>query len=132
MTNPLLSQTKLPAFRQIKPVHIEPALDQILADNRAQIAQLLRNKSAYTWENLVQPFEDLNDRLNQMWSPVGHMNAVVNSAELRAAYNACLPKLSEYSTELGQNEQLYAAYKALADSSAYAQLSVAQKKAIDN
>ena len=132
MDNPLLQTEGLPQFSKIRPEHIEPAIDRILADNRRCIAALLTGTGSYSWETLVEPLEDLEDRLNRAWSPVVHMNAVVNSQPLRVAYNACLPKLSDYATEIGQNEQLYAAYKVLADGPEYARLNTAQKKIIDN
>lgn len=132
MTNPLLAMRGLPPFSAIRPEHIEPAVDAVLADNRAAIARLLDAGGGYTWENLVAPLEELSDRLRRVWSPIGHMNAVVNSPELRAAYNACLPKLSDYATELGQNEGLYRAYKSIADGPEWARLDTAQRKIIDN
>ena len=76
--------------------------------------------------------EAIEASIDHVWSPVSHMNSVVNSDELRKAYNACLPLLSEFGTELGQNEDLYRAYKALAEGEAYNQLDTAQKKVIDN
>ena len=133
MHNPLLKMQGLPPFSQIKPEHIEPALDQILVQNRAQLERLLTSKEPPSWENLIQPLEEAGDHLNRIWSPVSHMNSVVNSEALRAAYNACLPKLSEYSTELGQNEQLFHAYQKIKeDHAGFARLSVAQQKIIDN
>ena len=132
MTNPLLAMRGLPPFSAIRPEHIEPAIDQLLAEGRAAVARLLDGQRDYTWANLVAPLEDLSDRLRRVWSPVGHMNAVVNSPELRAAYNACLPKLSDYATELGQNEPLYRAYQSIADGPEWARLDTAQKKIIDN
>ena len=132
MTNPLLLLRGLPPFAAIKPQHVEPAIDEILSENRVAIARLLDRQHAYTWSNLVEPLEELADRLRRAWSPVGHMNSVVNSLELRAAYNACLPKLSDYASELGQNELLYQAYQAIADGDEWKQLDVAQKKIIDN
>jgi oligopeptidase A len=129
MTNPLLNLTDLPPFSAIKPEHVEPAIDQILADNRARIAQLLAATEQYTWDNLVAPMEELEDRLSRAWSPVSHMNSVVNSDVLRDAYNACLPKLSQYATELGQNAELFAAFEAVAQD---ASLNPAQRKAVDN
>ena len=112
MSNPLLEQTGLPAFSQIKPEHVEPAIDSLLADNRERIADLLESVEDPDWYNLVEPIEEWEDRLGRVWSPVSHMNSVVNSDGLRAAYNACLPKLSDYGTEMGHNAKLYAAYKA--------------------
>ncbi|MDR9435338.1 MAG: oligopeptidase A [Thiohalophilus sp.] len=132
MSNPLLEMTGLPPFSCINPEHVEPALDTLLQHNREQLQQLLADSDHYSWENLIQPLEEMDDQLDRAWSPVSHMNSVVNSDALREAYNACLPKLSDYATELGQNEQLYAAYKAIADSPEYAQLDAAQKKIIDN
>jgi oligopeptidase A len=114
MSNPLLEQHIQPPFSRIRAEHVEPAVEQILADSRARLEQLLDASDSYTWDNLVGPIEDMDDRLNRAWSPVGHLNAVMNSDALRDAYNACLPKLSEYGTEVGQNERLFQAYQAIA------------------
>ena len=130
--NPLLGLTGLPVFSAIKPEHVEPAIDRLLAECRTTVARILAENETYNWANLVQPIEDVEDKLSRAWSPVGHMNSVVNSEALRAAYNACLPKLSEYGTEMGQNEQLYRAYQQLADGPEYARLDTAQRKVIDN
>jgi len=132
MTNPLLDPQTPPPFSQIKPEHAVPAITQIVEDNRKAIAELLQAGQTYTWENLAEPLEDLDDRLNKAFAPVGHLNAVVNSDELREAYNACLPILTDYSTEYGQNEDLYRAFQALADGSEYPSLDEAQRKIIDN
>ena len=132
MSNPLLTMSGLPPFAQIKPEHVEPAIDSLLAENRRTVEQLLSGTNEYTWDNLVQPLEDMDDRLSRVWSPVSHMNSVMNSEALRDAYNACLPKLSEYGTEMGQNVGLYEAYKAVKDSSDYDRLDTAQKKVIEN
>ena len=115
MSNPILDSEGLPLFSQIKPDHVEPAIDQLLAENRRKINHLLDTVKAPTWHDLIEPIDECEDRLSRAWSPVQHMNSVVNSDELRTAYNACLPKLSEYGTEMGQNERLYAAYKAVAE-----------------
>lgn len=130
MTNPLLEQTGLPAFSSIQPEHVEPAIDHLLAENRRCVAELLDAVKQPSWLNLVEPIEEWEDRLGRVWSPVSHMNAVVNSEDLRAAYNACLPKLSDYGTEMGQNEGLFAAYKAVAAEKE--ELDDAQRKVLDN
>jgi oligopeptidase A len=132
MTNPLLIDTPLPLFSQIRPEHVEPAIDQLLAEARAVVEQQLKATDRYTWKNLIEPIENIEDKLNKAWSPVSHMNSVVNSDALREAYNACLPKLSEYSTEMGQNEALFKAYRAIAESDEYHSLDTAQKKIIQN
>ncbi len=129
MNNPLLQLTDLPPFSQIRPEHVEPAIDRVLADNRAGIERLLAATDDYTWDNLAAPLADLEDRLNRTWSPVSHMIAVVDSEALREAHNACLPKLSQYATELGQNTRLYAAFQQVAQDTG---LDTAQRKAIDN
>ncbi|GAB6067038.1 oligopeptidase A [Methylothermus subterraneus] len=131
MSNPLLEAYELPPFARIRPEHVEPAIDQILAENRARIAELLRTPN-YTWDNLIRPLEDLDDRLDKAWAPVRHLNAVVNSEPLRQAYNACLPKLSAYATELGQNLSLYEAHRALAESEEFGRLDAAQRKILQD
>ncbi|MDQ4147910.1 MAG: oligopeptidase A [Pseudomonadota bacterium] len=132
MDNPLLNMQGLPAFSQIRPEHVEPAIDTLLAENRARIDDLLTKSGKYTWENLIHPLEMMDDRLSRVWSPVRHMNSVVNSEALRVAYNACLPKLSEYGTELGQNERLFHAYQSIRNSDTFARLDVAQRKTIED
>ncbi|WP_417225745.1 oligopeptidase A [Amphritea sp.] len=132
MSNPLLQNHLLPPFSEIKPEHVEPAVDQLLADCRAVVAEVLDNQGAPDWNNLVVPLEESHDRLAKAWSPVSHLNAVVNSDELRDAYNACLPKLSQFWTEMGQHQGLFEAYEALANSDAYGDLDEAQRKVIDN
>nr|WP_251702095.1 oligopeptidase A [Pseudomonas boanensis] len=133
MSNPLLQDFDLPPYSSIRPEHVEPAVDQILADNRAAIAELLeRQDGTPTWQGLVLALDELGERLGRAWSPVSHLNAVCNSAELRAAYEACLPKLSEYWTELGQNRALFQAYEALSDSPDAAGFEVAQKTILEH
>ncbi len=132
MSNPLLTFDGLPPFKYIKPEHVEPAIDTLLAENRAMIDKLLTDNSVYTWDNFIQPLEECGDKLDRAWSPVSHMNSVVNSDALRDAYNACLPKLSEFSTELGQHNGLFKAYQSIADSDDYTNLDRSQKKIIDN
>lgn len=130
--NPLLAMTGLPPFQHIKAEDIEPAFESLIKSNREQVENLLKNNTDYTWANLIEPLEDMDDRLGRMWSPVSHMNSVVNSDALRDAYNNCLPLLSEYSTEMGQNVSLYQAYQAIKDSAGFKDLDEAQQKIIDN
>jgi oligopeptidase A len=130
--NPLLTTTVLPLFSQIKPEYIVPAISQLLAEARAVVDQQLQATSQYTWNNLVEPLEEAEDKLNKAWSPVSHLNSVVNSDELREAYNACLPMLSAYSTEMGQNAQLCNAYQMLVDSDEFKTLERAQQKVLNN
>ena len=132
MTNPLLATAALPAFSRLRPEHVEPAVDQVLAENRASIDVLLDAGPPYNWDGLLQPLEEMEERLSRAWAPVSHLNAVVNSEALRAAYNACLPKLSEYATELGQNDRLFRAIRTIADGPEYAGLGIAQRKIVDN
>ncbi|MDQ2696660.1 MAG: oligopeptidase A [Pseudomonadota bacterium] len=131
MTNPLLDTADLPAFSAIRPEHVEPAIDALLARNRARLEELLAG-TGYTWDSLIRPIEEMDDDLNRAWAPVRHLNAVMNCEALRAAYNACLPRLSEYATEWGQNEDLYNAYRSIAGGCEYPRLDAAQKKVIDD
>lgn len=129
--NPLLKTDGLPDFDRIRPEHVEPAIDSQLAANRARIETLLNSTSNYTWDNTLQPIEVLDDQLNRVWSPISHLHAVADNEALRKAYNACLPKLSDYATEMGQNKGLYRAYETVANNE-YEQLNQAQQKIIDN
>ncbi len=130
--NPLLDFTGLPRFSEIKPEHVAPAIEQILAENRALVESLLNDKTAPTWNDFVRPMEDANERLSRAWGPVGHLNAVMNSPELREAYNATLPKLTQYYAELGQNLALFEKFKALHNGPEFAGLSTARRKIIEN
>ncbi len=130
MTNPLLETHELPPFSTILPEHVKPAVEAIIKENEASILSLLQEHKNFNWKNLQEPLDKLDDRLSQAWSPVGHMNAVVNSDELRDAYNSCLPMLSEYSTRIGQNETLFDAFESIANSKDFAALDAAQQKVI--
>jgi len=132
MTNPLLENNTLPAFSDIKAEHVESALNQVLEQAKQTVDDVLNNNQTPTWESLVLPMEALDASIDKVWSPVSHLNSVMNSDELRVAYNACLPKLSQFGTELGQNEDLYNAYKVIAESSEFASLDIGQKKVINN
>jgi oligopeptidase A len=114
MQNPLLAETTLPAFTSIRPEHVEPAIRELLAMNRARIEELA-GLSEPSFATLVEPLEELDHRLSRTWSPVSHLNAVVNSEPLRASYNACLPLLSAYHTDVAQNEALHRAYRAISE-----------------
>ena len=131
MSNPLLNIQGLPPFSQIKPEHIQPAVEKLIQDCRDTIEQVLKQPH-FTWKNFILPLTETNDRLNRAWSPVSHLNSVKNSAELREAYQACLPLLSEYSTWVGQHKGLYNAYLSLKNSAEFGDYSIAQKKAIEN
>ena len=131
MTNPLLSTFTLPPFSAIKPEHVVPAVTQALEACRAAVESVVAQGAPYTWDNLVQPLAEVDDRLGRLFSPVSHLNAVKNSPELREAYEQTLPLLSEYSTWVGQHEGLYQAYRNLKEQS-YDTLSAPQQKAVDN
>lgn len=134
MTNPLLDNPALPPFSAINASHVEPAIDAILADCRQTLKDVVAKALAQgaSWNNLVAPLEEQDDRLGKAWSPVGHLNAVLNSEELRQAYTNSLSKLTAYSTEVGQNKELWQAYQALADSESFADLDGAQQTAVDH
>ncbi len=132
MTNALLDTDDLPCFDAIQADDIEPALTAVLADNRRAITDLLAATTEPTWATLIQPLEALDDRLAKLWSPVSHLNSVKNNPAWRQAYNACIPKLTEYGTELGQNIDLYNAYHAIASRADFTTLTPPQQKVIRN
>ncbi|PTO89184.1 oligopeptidase A [Vibrio splendidus] len=130
MSNPLLTFTDLPPFSQIKPEHVKPAVEQVIEECRNKIEQVLEGNTSPSWDNLVAPIDEVDDRLGRIWSPVSHMNSVMNSDELREAYESCLPVLSEYGTWVGQHKGLFEAYKAIKASEAFSALNQAQQKTI--
>ena len=128
--NPLLDFSGLPRFSELKPEHIAPAIDQLLAEGRATVAAVAH--AAPTWDGFVAPLEDANERIGRAWGQVSHLHAVLDSPALREAYNANLPKLTQYWTELGQNQALFGKYKALAASREFASLPAARRKIVEN
>jgi oligopeptidase A len=112
MDNPLLAASPLPLFGQIRPEHVEPAVRETLSRARARIDELAAMEQP-TFRTLVEELEELQHAVARVWSPVSHLNAVMNSEALRASYNACLPLLSAYQTDLTQSEPLYRAYRAI-------------------
>ncbi|HET8850415.1 MAG TPA: oligopeptidase A, partial [Marinobacter sp.] len=131
MNNPLLTDDLLPKFDHIRTEHMETAIDQILSENRVKIQQLAQQDEP-TWETLAQPMQELENHLSNAWSVISHLNGVKNSDDLRKVYKNCLEKLTEYSTEISQNEALCEAYKKLAARDDFKDLSEAQRKAIAN
>ncbi len=132
MNNPLLTMDSLPPFSQIQPDQVQPAVTQAIADCKQKISDVLAQRDPHTWDSLIAPLEEVNDRLARIWSPVSHLNSVLNSEALRAAHDACLPLLSEFQTYVGQHEGLYQAYRELAESDDFPRLGGAQRKEIQN
>ncbi len=132
MPNALLERHLLPPFSRVKSADIEPAITRLIARNKEAIEAILAEHSHYSWDNLWQPIEQLEDDLSQAWSPVSHLNSVANNEELREAYNTCLPLLSEYSTWSSQHSGLYEAYCQVAEGEGFALLDEARQKAINN
>ena len=134
--NPLLDFSGLARFDLIKPEHVPPAIDHLIAQSSAVVAQLEAptegGDGAVTWDNFVAPLESATELLGRAWSIVSHLNNVVDTPELRAAYNDNQPKVTEFWTALAQNEALFGKYKALRDSSAFASLAPARQRIIDN
>jgi oligopeptidase A len=131
MTNPLLKWDALPPFSEIKPADVEPAVDAVLAENRAQLAHLAALPHP-DWQSFVEPLETLGERLHRAWAPAAHLNATMSEPAIRAAYNACLPKLADYGTELGQNEGLQRGYTLLREGAAWSGYTPAQQKLIED
>ena len=130
MSNPLLDFSGLPRFPDLRPEHVAPAMEQLLAEGRA--ATQAASRAAATWNEFVAPLEDANERVGRAWGQVAHLYAVLDSPALREAYNASLPKVTQYWTVLGQNDALFGKYKELRRSPEFAALSPARKKIVDN
>lgn len=137
MKNPLLCSEPLPIFNEIKVEHIEPAISTVLSNNREQLERQLsdlknNNWQDVCWQSLMEAIEQRDDDLNKVWAPVSHLNGVQNNNELRAAYTRSLANLTEYSTEVSQNTDLFNAYQALKNSPEFGQLEASKQKSIDN
>ena len=130
MPNPLLDFSGLPRFAEIKPEHVAPAIDRLLAEGREAIGRALA--APVSWDAFIAPLEDANERIGRAWGQVAHLHAVLDSPELRDAYNANLPKITQYWTELGQNQRLFEKYKQLATAAEFPSLSTPRKKIIEN
>ena len=130
--NPLLDFSDLPRFAEFKAESVTPALEQLLSENRALVEDLRNQDAPPEWDNFVAPLDDGNERLRRAWGQVAHMNAVMNSPQLRDVYNENLPRITQYFTELAQDESLFRKYKALRASAGFTRLTGAQKKVIDN
>ncbi|HEY0563188.1 MAG TPA: M3 family metallopeptidase [Methylophilus sp.] len=132
MSNPLLHFAGLPKFNEVKPEHVGPAIDSLIAEGRALIEALATQTEAATWHNFALPLEDHSEKLSRAWSQVGHMNAVVNSPELREAYNDNLAKLTDFYSDLSQDERLYAKFKQIQASPEFAKLTPSQQTIINH
>ncbi len=113
MANPLLDFTDLPLFDQISPDHVAPAIDQLLTESEAALEAAVAPDVPADWIALSRTLDVVTERLGRAWGAVSHLNAVMDTPELRAAYNEALPKISEFFTRLGSDERLYAKYKAI-------------------
>ena len=132
-TNSVLTDfSSFPKFDQIKIEDIEPTLDQLLTESRAQMEALAESNQPRTWKSFIAPMDEIDNKLERMWSPVSHLNAVKDSDELRDAYEACLPKLTEYGTQMSQDQRLYQGFQAIRQSDEFESLNQAQKKVIKN
>ncbi|NQE49185.1 M3 family metallopeptidase [Herbaspirillum rubrisubalbicans] len=130
--NPLLDFSGYAQFDAIKPEHVTPALDKLLADASRLVTELEAPMTEVTWDNFVEPLESATEKLGRAWSVVGHLNAVMDTPALRATYNENQPRLVEFWTALGQNLALFEKYKALQASPAFTSLSAARRKVVDN
>ncbi|MDT3736731.1 MAG: M3 family metallopeptidase [Denitratisoma sp.] len=129
-TNPLLDFSGLPRFDAVRPEHVTPAIAELLAGNRALLARL--ETAPATWADFAAPFFDASERLSRAWGIVGHLHSVMDVPEWREAYNANLPEVTRFFAELGQNQHLFAQFKALRASPGYAQLSDAQRRIVEH
>ena len=132
MDNPLLDFSTLPRFASVRAEHIGSAIDALIVGGRGTVERLAALDVAPTWEKFVEPLDDANEKLARAWAQVSHLNAVVNSPELRDAYNAALPKVTQYFSEQGQDQRLHAGFKTLAASGAFASFAPARKRHVEN
>ncbi|RDH82675.1 MAG: oligopeptidase A [endosymbiont of Galathealinum brachiosum] len=132
MKNTILDITTLPKFTEIKTREIEPSISKIIEENEKEIKNYLKSEKNIEWNSFIKKLETLDNYLSRVWSPVSHLNSVMNTDDMRKAHDQCLPKLSAYSTEQSQNSDLYKAYNSIRESEEYNQLDNANKKVINN
>ena len=132
MTNPLLATAPLPLFDQIKPEHVSAAMDELLARAEAALSEVTQVEFPASWTGISRVLDVATENLSRAWGAVSHLNSVADTAELRAAYNAALPRVTEFWTRLGADERLYAKYKAIDISSLNAEQRQAHKNAVRN
>ena len=132
MTNPLLATAPLPLFDQIKPEHVSAAMDELLARAEAALSEVTQAGFPASWTGISRVLDVATENLSRAWGAVSHLNSVADTAELRAAYNAALPRVTEFWTRLGADERLYAKYKAIDISSLNAEQRQAHKNAVRN
>lgn len=132
MTNPLLEFSDLPLFDRILPVHVGPAMDDLLAKAETALAQVTAQAFPATWSGIASVLDVATENLGRAWGAVSHLNSVADTPELRAAYNAALPRVTEFWTRLGADERLYAKYKAIDVSTLNVEQRQAHKNAIRN
>src|SRR5690349_16835598 len=130
--NPLLDFSALPRFSSIRAEHVTPAVDALIAEGNATIERLAASDAAPTWESFVEPLDDANEKLSRAWSQVSHLNAVMNAPDLRDAYNAALPKVTQFFAAQGQDQRLHAGFKALRASRDFERYAPARKRYIEN
>ncbi len=132
MTNPLLDFSGLPRFASVRAEHVAPAVEQLIAEGRGTIEKLATRDGVPTWESFIEPLDDANERLSRAWTQVTHLNAVVNSPEMREAYNSALPKVTQYFSEQGQDLRMHAGFKALRASPSFDSLPRARQRHVEN
>ena len=132
MQNPLLDFSTLPRFAAIRPEHVAPAIETLIADANATIERIATSDRSPAWDSFVEPLDDANEKLARAWSQVSHLNAVMNSPLLRDAYNATLPKVTQYFSALGQDQRLHAGFKALHAAAEFERYPPARRRHIEN
>jgi oligopeptidase A len=131
-SNPLLDFGGLPRFAAFRPEHVAPAIDALLGQARAAVTRAEHPDTPATWDDFVRPLEDATERLGRAWGMIGHLNGVADTPELRAAYNEALPRVTEFWTALGQNEALFAKYRALRASPGFTALEAPRRRIVEH
>jgi oligopeptidase A len=130
--NPLLRFDTLPLFDQIHPEHVPEAIDALLAQAEGALATVTADSFPAQWTEVARVLDVATEKLGMAWGAVNHLNSVADSPALRAAYNAALPRVTEFWTRLGADERLYAKYKAMDVTTLSAEQRQAHKNAMRN
>jgi oligopeptidase A len=131
-SNPLLDFTDLPLFDRIRPEHVAPAVDALLAESETALQTVTAPEFPADWLAISKVLDVASERFGRAWGAVGHLNAVADTPELRAAYNEAMPRVTAFWTRLGSDERLFAKYKAIDPSALNAEQRQAHRNAVRN
>lgn len=132
MSNPFRDTSFLPDWSRLTHDRVAPAVDEALEAGRSAIDEIAAvPPAAATYENTFGALERATEPVMRVWRTVGHLDTVANSPELREAYNAMLPRVTEFMASISLNDELYASLSAAARTPAVGALTGARRRHVE-